>query len=81
MWAEYIRDSAVKTSKLQRKMDEKGEKPEVLEAVLKETVDLVIDLNKLFAFACYYVGVVPLCSVSKTCECRKIYPLRRFLII
>lgn len=62
-------------------MEEKGEKPEVLEAVLKETVDLVTDLNNLFAFACYYVGVVPWYSLSKSCEFRKTYPLRRFLII
>lgn len=34
-------------------MEEKGEKPEVLEAVLKETVDLVMDLYKcLCLFSC-----------------------------
>ena len=40
-------------------MEEKGEKPEVLEAVLKETVDLVTDLYNLFVFACFHVGVIP----------------------
>ena len=62
-------------------MEEKGEKPEVLEAVLKETVDLVTDLNNLFTIPCYYLGVIPYRSLSEPCDCRKTYPSRRFLII
>lgn len=45
-------------------MEEKGEKPEVLEAVLKETVDLVTDPSNLFAFSCYNVGVNPQHSLT-----------------
>ena len=38
-------------------MGESGDKPEVLEAVLKETVDLVIDLTHFEAFWWFMVDI------------------------
>lgn len=61
-----------------------GEKSEVLDAVLKETVDLVkIDLKKLKPFlleALCFMLISYFCSYELF-ECRRIYPLRRSLRI
>ena len=56
-----------------------GEKPEVLEAVLKEAVDLVTDLSILKPFWC--LAVCFGCLILILFNCRKIYPLMRFLKI
>lgn len=60
-----------------------GEKPEVLDAVLKETVDLVMDLTKKIKFLnLYFVGFNGFVSFfCWCCNCRRIYPLKKFLKI
>jgi len=60
------------------------EKSEVLEAMPKETVDLVMDLrfgvihflnvNCVWFISFWFDGI-------ELCECRKTYPLKRFLRI
>ena len=65
--------------------EEMGDKSEVLDAVLKEAVDLVIDLKSPEAF-CWFAWFpfsidCVFGSVLGPCECRKTYPLRKFLTI
>ena len=49
-----VRDKEGELGKLDREM---ADKPEVLEAVLKETVDLVIDLTHFEAFCWFMVDL------------------------
>lgn len=54
-----------------------GDKPEVLEAVLKETVDLVMDLNAFLVCALWVFFYGFCVGFSSLFVCRRTFPLRK----
>lgn len=89
LWLDFCSEQKLRICVCVCEREKMGDKEEVLEAVLKETVDLVIDLNRLLSsllpvcvlkFVLFVLKFWPLefCSFA---ECRKTYPLRKYLRI